>query len=264
MEETPRPLQDHAVESLRTHVEKLIGISVFFIGLLTFGASLAGIPAEIPQTDKAAEFIRKFAWCIYVAAWASGSLWDLSVQQKAYRHTSISKAPMLGIVVIVVITAGLLAIYYFSNPMIMAITLVLLWIADYFGWRYMLSKVVGPSVAMSTETYRREGRYFELEQLKIVSDRIAGSWKWYRCGAGTFLLAILVYVAFWNVPWPILKILSPHMQSVPKDFVMSVIMLVFVLVVEGWILFIRVRAESRVSYLEQLAHSYSLTPTEKH
>jgi len=271
MEETPAPPKDIAVDRLRTHIGKVIGISSLFVAILTFGFTWYNVLGAIAQTQEAADIIGNLAWSLYVAAWTSGSLWDTSVQRNAYRRVPMSKAPMLGGVVIGMIALLLVAIYYHAvkhthvvkQPRIMATALAVLWLLDYLGWRYLLRKVVYPAVDMSTETYQREGRFFELEQLKVVTDRIAGHWKWWRFGVGTILLVGLVYVAYRGVPWPVLQRIASVTEPVSQDLVLSVIFLVFVLVIEGWMLFIRLRAEARVSLLEKLAESYALTPVRK-
>ena len=100
------------------------------------------------------------------------------------------------------------------------------------SWRYLVRLLEAP-IRDSYAQYRRDASYIELEKLKIVRDYITDRWQWWRFAAGS-LMVVLNVLAWLDV--------KPG-YAAPSIFA-------FVIIVESWIWFMRLRGKFALRLLD--------------
>ena len=191
------------VQGLEEETKRLI-VALGFLGiLLTEGLSISGLLDRFLGYKSAAWELALLTWIVYFSSWVTGGTADLSVQRKAYFTVPVRDLPLLAKVYILsifvlVVAVGWFCLYESIRPM--AFVLLLLWIVDHVSWRYMVNKFVLPSSEKSRVTYMRNEGYIELEKLNTAVYRVKGHWKWYRFAAGTIIVFLMNWIAWFGVP----------------------------------------------------------------
>jgi hypothetical protein len=135
-------------------------------------------------------------------------------------------------------------------------------IVDHVGWRFLL-KELEPSAKRTARIYREYQDYISLEKLEAVREQIGGAWKWYRLIPGTIIVMASLAFAFSDgVRHQVVSYLhSLRPDSSYKDaetFAFTLLVLAFVVVMEVWHFFIRIRTTFQLDTLEALRSRYTL------
>jgi hypothetical protein len=221
-------------------------------GWLKFrGVDLIGVLHSVP-----ADFVLKLAMALYFASWIAGLLSDLAdmefvlVKSPSPVHVKVG-GTLVGI--LTAIAFGLLC--YVETMQHFSIALLVLLVINTIGWLYLTRIVLPAAESISHSFYTSQGRMLRLEQLNIVCRHFqGGSWQLIRLTLG-LLAAITMTVLSHKY-----AVLALEVQVIQTygDILSASVFLVYVLVLEGWIWFMRMRVKGGLSLLLEIEHSYEL------
>jgi hypothetical protein len=129
-----------------------------------------------------------------------------------------------------------------------------------------LVKELKPHREFSEQLYESQKDFFHLEKLRLVVGQVQGKWKWFRLIADFIIICIMAAFTFSKeaqltvVVW--LNSYAPDANTFQiVDTVGSSLVLLWVLVMEGWHWYIRIQTKMRIRYIEHdLEARYTLRP----
>ena len=241
-----------SVRYLRLVVTIAAAVLTMGFGWLKFrGVDVVGVLHSVP-----ADFVLKLAMALYFASWIAGLLSDLSdmefvlVKSPSPLHVKVG-GTLLG--AMTALAFGVLC--YVQTLQHFSIALLVLLIINIFGWLYLTRIVLPPAESISQQFYTSQGRMLRLEQLNIVCRRFqAGSWQLLRLTLG--LLAAVAMTAMshkYTMPDSNVEFLQKH-----GDIISASVFLTYVMILEGWIWFMRMRVKGGLSLLLEIEQTYEL------
>lgn len=212
-----------------------------------FGVTLLSIPADL---------VFRSAMAIYFASWIAGLLSDLSDQEFVLVHAPASAQVKIGGGVIgAAITIAFAALCYVNAPTHFSLALLAFNLLGITSWLYLVRVVLPPAIEKSESYFRKDSNYLCIEKLRLVFDRyLSGSWQWYRFAFGLILVVAISYFAFQR------ELLEDRFRVFQNhsNILSSYIFLGYVLILEGWIWFMRVRVKGGIAMLTEFERSYVL------
>lgn len=241
-----------SVRYLRLVVTIAAAMLTMVFGWLKFrGVDVISVLHSVP-----ADFVLKLAMALYFASWIAGLLSDLAdmeyvlVKSPSPLHVRIG-GTFLG--AMTAIAFGVLC--YVQTIQHFSVSLLLLLVINLFGWLYLTRFVLPPAESISQDFYAAQGRILRLEQLNIVCRRFqAGNWQLVRLAIG-----ILAAVAMTLLSHQYTKLAS-DVQFFQKhgEILSASVFLTYVLILEGWIWFMRMRVKGGLGLLVEIEQSYEL------
>jgi hypothetical protein len=237
-------------------IRSFVRILAAMLALIFGWLKLQGVPLPRLESDGVALLLLRLALVIYYFAWLSGVLFDTRVEEEVlYAAPQKGKIPPIayGICVLVVVVFGVLC--WVKNYPQFIVVLTFFWVVDILGWRYYLvARLIQPAMQESLETYKAEGAYFLVEQARQLEAYIAGSWKWARFWAGLGFIGVLAVLAFTRGA----EIVAQRAGFLSASALLSLGILLWVLSMEGWIWYHRLRSTFVIRYLEEMKTRYRL------
>jgi hypothetical protein len=237
---------------IRTLVRVLAGGLALIFGWL----KLRGVPFPRLESDAVAHLLLRSALVIYYFAWLAGVVFDTRVEEEVlYAAPQKGKIPPIavGICILVVVVFGLLC--WVDTYRQFIVLLAFFWVVDILGWRYYLvAHLIRPAMQESLDTYKAEGAYFLVEQARQLDAYITGSWKWARFGVGLGFIGVLAVLAFTRGA----EIVAQRANFLSVSSLLSLGILLWVLCMEGWIWYHRLRSTFIIRYLEEMKARYRL------
>jgi hypothetical protein len=229
----------------------LAGLLALIFGWL----KLRGVPFPRLESDAVAHLLLRLALVIYYFAWLAGVVFDTRVEEEVlYAAPQKGKIPSIAIsiCVLVVIVFGLLCWVDSYRQFIVA--LATFWVIDILGWTYLVAYLIRPAMQESLATYKAEGAYVLLEEARQLDAYIAGKWKWTRFGVGLGFIGVLAGLAFTRGA----EIVAQRANFLSAASLLSLGILLWVLSMEGWIWFHRLRSMFIIRYLGEMKTRYRL------
>lgn len=222
------------------------------------------IQASSIVTPIAAGIIWRLALFIYYWAWVAGVTFDTNKQEEAYVSLPGKgkwPAQAFGALAVFVGMAYVL-LDSRDNVVYFSLALTAFVATDHAIWFYLRS-FLRESIAESRQLYTQERLWYELEILNTVEEQVFGRWKFYRLIFGVLIVIIAdVYAfspAFQNAAGGLVTRLFPWLSVAEAGAVFySVLIFLFVMVMEVWHWFMRARTFVRVRTLEELSDVYDL------
>jgi hypothetical protein len=244
----------------------IINALAVVLGLLIAYLQIKDIRPDALLTPSSADIAWRAALVLYYWSWVGGAKFDTNIQELAYiafpGQGKWPPQPYAVLVIFVVMAALLLKSYGNITHFSLALTGLLL--VDHALWLY-LRRFLRKSIDDSRIYYAAEGKFYELEILRMVESYMFGRWKlWRLIGGATIVIAADVFAfsqAFQEVTASAVQIICPLLSS--DDAILlsySLVFLVYVLAMESWLWLNRVRTYLRLDTLEYLNRLYHLTP----
>lgn len=238
------------------------GILVLFFSFL----QLKDIPYGAIVEGTNPQHLREIVLALYYLCWVSGTTFDVAMQRRVYiRDPQGGHMPKLafGAVGMLIVVAGILLWVKDADDKF-AVALAAFLVVNIIGWRVLLSRV-RPVIRESEATYRSEGNYFALEQLRVVERYIAGLWQWLRFGCMAVAVGCALAVALSGdarVATAALlhRVVSDISQAAIARLLPVVALALFVLVAETWIWIMRASVKATLTAIEHLEAGYTLRP----
>ncbi|MCP9626674.1 hypothetical protein NML43_06200 [Rhodopseudomonas palustris] len=235
------------------------GLAVVFTVL-----QFRGISVEPVMTSAASQVIWRAALIAYFWCWRFGCIRDTDIQELVYvSMPNRGQWPLRSYGIVVLLIAVAIALVATEGNIIwFSIALTVFFVVDHVGWRHLV-KVLAKQGKDSADAYTRQGELFDLERLRIVRAQIQGSWKWWRLSLGMMIILAIDATAFLPAFRSLLvtqiRILKPSMSiSDAELFLYSMLVLVFVVTMEGWHYWIRLRTWISLDCIDDLSERYDL------
>jgi hypothetical protein len=238
-------------------VEYLIGgaaaiLLCYFGWLQISGTEVLSMVKSIPG-----RFVFRFAMIVYYACWVNGAIFDTHYQDSVY--VNVSKARVIFGAVIA--TIALAAMFGFlcacDTYRQFCVGLAVFFLVNLAGWVYIVKWIAPKAIEESELQYLKNNSHVDVERLGIVAlDYTSGPWQWYRFAMGAGLILVMNGLAFSNMTSGLSKIL----WGISPDMIQSLSMLLFVVAMEGWIWYMRLRLSIGLGLLKGIDESYELTP----
>lgn len=241
-----------AARYLRMMVALSSALLTLVFGWLKFrGVDVVGVVTTIPSS-----FILKLAMAIYFASWIAGLVSDISdleyVFVKAPRpiHVKIGGTALGSLVVM-----NFATLCYVETMTTFSLVLFSLVFVNVCGWLYLTRIALPAADTSSRKYYSQMKKLFALECLNIVYIKYQrGNWQILRFALGFLLSGIIIAFAFQN------QLFAAKIAAVQRygDLLSAMLFLVYVLLFEGWIWFMRMRTKGGLALLSALESSYDL------
>jgi len=212
-----------------------------------FGPVVSTIPANLLfQTSLAA----------YYFCWIFGLNNDTREQELIYAQPP--KKVIIGCILYgILFTASFWAMCYVDTPRRFAVALAVFFVFNIVSWRLFIKVFMEPATIKTRAGYSQINNFIGLEQLRVIyTDYLCGKWQWARFIAGGVLVVGILVLAF---SLKAASALSQMLQA-PVDVLLSVLLFLFVLVMEVWIWAMRFGVKRDLSLLDGMRERYLLRP----
>jgi hypothetical protein len=213
--------------------------------------------------DITADVIVKCTLAFYYLCWVAGLRSDTSdqelvfVQVPDWRHVFIG-GTSIGFLIAIVF--GILC--YVNSPREFAVFLAIFLTINVLSWLYLVKIVLPPTFHESENIYQQKKKFVKLEQLRLVFNwYLCGRWQWTRFVAGAVIVALMIWMSFsYSVGRSAMQ-LGTH--SIKLEIIISLIILLFVAVMEIWIWYMRLRVKAGLRLLDDMQYIYHFDPITK-
>ena len=206
----------------------------------------------------AGDIVWKAALIIYFFAWVWGTLWDVGLQERVYLEApNKGKLPWQAVAIAAAIAIVAAVLLWVDTFVRLVGALALFTITDHAAWRYMVGSLFKPMIQLARDEYYRLNDAIGLEQLQLVEHLICGAWKWWRASVGVIWIFIMLALALTLSPESSIK---TGRAELPSGFVQAASILLWVLLMEIWLWYVRVVTKVGVDTLETLREKYRLAP----
>lgn len=244
------------VQRFSKNTKTLIRRVAFIPGLLFTYLKLRGVSLIPFSDDVGAAFIIKIFLVIYYTSWVQGLISDVSDQEIAYlRAPSKGRLPLLFITIGITIGVFFLYLCWARTPKELLFVLSLFWIFDHLARLYLIRFIKRSAYLPSENNLIKTKSWYRLELLSIVFNYVDGKYVWYRFGVGIILLALLGSLIYAPLALEITKVLNFHSHK----FTFSLGVLAYVMVIEIWIWWMRMRTKISGDLLKRLDSKYVFT-----
>jgi hypothetical protein len=226
--------------------------------------ALHGADFKMLVQPSASDLLWRFSIIAYFWCWQIGCIWDTNRQELVYMELPGKgswRPKSYFIILLLIIVAWALAKTEGNIPHF-ALALLGFLIVDHVGWRFLVKELDLP--AKRTAKILNEQRdYISLEKLEAVRRQIGGRWKWYRLIAGSIIAISSVAFAFVeplrNQAANYVRLLRPDASNgEAESFAFSLLVFLFIAVMEVWHFTIRFRTTFQLSTLDGLRRGYVL------
>lgn len=209
-----------------------------------------------------AEFVLKVALALYYFSWVFGTNFDVKLQQDVYvrdrDHGRLGWRAASAIAGFGVVAAALL--WVSDDEKRFAAVLTVFVVMNAVGWRVVMTRVT--SIVHMT-LLLVGGDFFERERLRAVEEYISGNWQWHRFLAMGLIALIGDVICFFPAVRMTISSMIASVDFGLKGAVVSQLLPAFVFVsflvlAEGWIWAIRIKARLSLSLISDLKGRYEL------
>ena len=196
---------------------------------------------EVVTNSDFATVLWRVSLVLYFLSWVLGSESDIDAQEEVYlvapREGTLSQQD-IGVGIGIAVVFGVLC-WVSDNYRDFALALTGFWIVNIVTWRYLVRLLATP-IRESHTLYEREGRYIELERLRVAENYIAGNWQRWRFAIGALLAIVMNGLAWFDFG---------------RGYAAASIF-VFVISVEAWMWLMRLRRKLALKALEEFGERY--------
>ena len=193
----------------------------------------------------------------YYFCWIFGLNNDTREQELIYVQPP--KNVIVGCVIYgILFGAAFWAMCYVDTPRTFAVALAAFLVFNVISWRVFIMVFMQPATLKTQTEYLELGNFIGLEQLRVIyTGYLCGTWQWIRFIVGGILALGILALAFSQ---SVALALGQLLQA-SVDVLLSLLLFVFVLVMEGWIWTMRFGVKRELSLLQGIRERYALRPT---
>ena len=219
-------------------------VGLFFIGV-------TGVDFyDLIVTGTKPDFFLKSAVTFYYCCWVLGTTFDIDKQELVFvtmDANTLLKVKREGTLFAFAIGVSLCILLYYNTPVITASTIAILFICNICGHIFLIKNIFYKPFIDSENYYREKENYVRLKQLKIIyKNYLCGKWQWKRFFAGGCIVFLMVVVSFSSYIFGIEKI-----KSIPADWIVDILFVLFVAVMEIWIWYQRFYVGAYLKIIEE-------------
>jgi hypothetical protein len=223
-----------------------------------------GFPVQPVITGATSEIIWRCALITYFWCWRFGCIRDTDIQELAYSNLpNKGQWPVksYGVVAVLIFVAAVLVATQ-GNIFRFSIALTFFFISDHVGWRHLVA-VLAAEAKKSEHEFLQNRDFFALERLRLVRAQIQGNWKWWRLCAGAVIIVLIDAFAFFRTFRSFLTMqvqtIKPDISTIEAEvFAYSLLVVTFVVVMEVWHYWIRLKTWVSLDLIDKVSEKYEL------
>jgi hypothetical protein len=201
--------------------------------------------------DLSAQLLSRTTLAVYYLSWVSGVSADVDDQEVIY-----VEPPDRGRVIVLCVAATILIgipfgflCYLSSYQVVLSAFIVFNFVCWWLMTRWVLPDTVNKTVAY----YTQHNAYLQLLEVELfVGEYLKGPWQIWRYCAGGVIVVIIDLVKYSRL----YDRLSGIATFPTKDFALAVLLLIFVIVMEGWAWLCRMKFKAGRSLIERITSIY--------
>jgi hypothetical protein len=200
----------------------------------------------------------KLTLLVYYTGWVVGTSIDTNFHEDvSVRAPFGGQLPLqaAGLLVVFLIVAALLLYSRTFEQFVLFITVF--YATCLVGYRYIVREFSRPMIEESRAAYSADNDHFGLERIAIFERYMMGRWQFWRFMVGWLIIATMIALAVLN---RVLGGSIPFLRDVPIEFVQLVGMVCFILILETWIFYMRLKTIAALGALDDLSARYDLRP----
>jgi hypothetical protein len=200
----------------------------------------------------------KLTLLVYYTAWVVGASIDTNFHEDvSVRAPFGGRLPLqaMGLLVVFLIVAALLLYSRTFEQFVLFITLF--FTTNYVSYRYIVREFTRPMLDESRAAYLAADDHFGIERIAIFERYMIGRWQFWRFMVGYLIIAILIAIAALS---RLLGESIPYLREIPIEVIQLVGMAGFVVILEIWIFYMRLKTIAALAALEDLSGRYDLRP----
>ena len=134
------------------------------------------------------------------------------------------------------------------------IFLDILFVINIFSWKFLI-RFIEQSVSENKEFYKTRHKYFKIVYLQLlITDYLRGNWQWYRFLIGGIVLLSVNLLIFTNLT----QLIASAVNIKSIELIKSLGFAIFILVMEGWVWFMRLKRSNCIDLIDDLDEDYYL------
>lgn len=215
---------------------------------------LRGVPFPRLTSETTATILFRSALILYYFGWLAGVLMDTRDEEDLLvAAPNRGRLPLVGLILAITISVVFGLLCWVDTYRKLALALALLWILDKTGWVYLYKTLLGPEITRARSIYKNEGDLFLAEQVNQLEEFFTAPWHWWRFGCGLGLV-LVINVLTWTELGSYVALITTY---VTKASLISLSLLLFVVIFEGWIWVYRLRRFHAIRFLDGLGLRYN-------
>jgi len=245
------------VIQLARRARLMVRVAAFGLVLVFGWLKLHGVDLAPLAKDVTAELLFQVSLALYFLCWVAGPLSDIADQERVYLRppTKRGQMPLGGWVTWILLTTVFGILCWVDSYKKFSICLFAFLFLNVVTWQYLVRGVLRSTVKRLEKEYRESEDYIGLEQLKLVYGRyLNGNWQWLRFAVGAVVIALLVTTSFTALGMA----LAVRLDQPTPELVISGEILLFVVVMEGWIWIKRAQVKNGLRLLREIREAYRL------
>jgi len=244
------------VISAARYIRVLINTSATILGLSFAKLKLEGVDLHPLASDLTANLIFQLSMALYYASWIYGLNSDTDEQELIYVAAPNKKHTYIGGAVTAILVTSLFALLYkFNRPEQFAYFLLAFLFINIGAWLYLTKVVMKKEYLKSKKIYEKASDFSRLEKLRLIYEwYLAGTWQWVRFGVGGLVTLAAVLLAVYAKQGH--KTLHIVTFSISMELVVSLLLLLYILVMEAWIWRNRIIMTAQLALVDQLRERY--------
>ena len=194
------------------------------------------------------ELLIKLSLSIYYFSWWFGATLDGSDQGIVFQKViNNGKVPKLGIFTAITVAISFFILCAYWESQILPTILMIFWIINFIQWKVFTKYVMRPYYNQNQEFYSKLKNQLIRKRFDIVYSFLYSNWQYYRFLVGFIFL----------IPTVILTISNKYNDFFVKNlkekqFIIALLILLFVLIVEGWIWYYRLKRKFTIKILTEV------------
>jgi len=254
------------VERLAWEATLYVSVGGLVLAIAFTWLALRDIPFGDAIASTNAEHATNIILAFYYNCWICGSLFDTRLMKSVY-YTTPDKAHFRKqsiSAVVLLLAVGAFLLWSRTWEIAFALGLVALVCANIFGW-WVVNSTTDPIISASKEHYARQFDHPSIEALDWVTFYMQGTWQKIRFGVMLAFALLLLLMAAHPKAREFaqhgLALLLPSGSSpeTANKLVPVAILLVYVLVAEAWIWFMRTVTRSALYAIDTIRSKYFFT-----
>jgi hypothetical protein len=255
-------LTDKSVTKLARAVRLAIGLMSAVLPLLYAWLSFRSLSlSQVIDTisnSTTLDVLWKIVITIYYTGWVIGSTNDTNFHEDvAVRAPFAGKLPLeaIGLLCVFLLVAVLLL---YAHTYEQFVTLIAIFFGlNVVGYLYIVKTFTIPMVEESRRAFAAASDHYALERLEIFTHYQMGRWQLWRFLLGVLIIAGMIVIALHKLNY---GGTLPYVGDVPIEVIQVVSMAFFVVVLEVWISYMRLRTIAQLAAIDRIAQRYELKP----
>jgi len=229
----------------------LVWISVlgFVVQIFFIRFRFSDFPWRTFFNDTFSTYLYMLSIIIYFFSWLWGVTFDIKDQKKVVvKNPYEGRYPKHAIIMFVILAALFIALILSPSFKIFSILLLLLVFINMLSWRFVLLPIAKQTLGLNIIELKKTHNTHGLHLLNCIRTHIFGVWQWYRFYVGLLIIIIIILSYYTSLT----EIISSLIKIKSTNIIISSLIFVYVVIIEGWIWFIRIRRTLQMRTIENL------------